>query len=98
MLVQRMILDVRPLRQLLTANGANVAVLLLRVRLHRVVPVALEVADLALELDDAGVDALVSCHRCLTGEKLFTKVACIRLGEHVRHLLVLPQLTWRQEL
>lgn len=66
--------------------------------LHVEEPVALEVADLALELDDSGVNAFVSGDRGLAGEELVAEVARVRLREHVRHLLVLAQLSRRKEL
>jgi hypothetical protein len=44
--------------------------LLLVVLLHHVVPVALVVADLALEFDNPCVDSLVCGNRRLAGEQL----------------------------
>lgn len=98
MLDERVVLDVAPLAELLLADGADVAVLLLAVLLHVEEAVALEVADLALELDDARVDALVRRHGGLAREELVAEVAGVGLREHVRHLLVLAQLPRRQEL
>lgn len=95
---ERVVLDVAPLAQFLLTDGADVAVLLLAMLLHVEEPVALEVADLALELDDSGVNALVSGDRGLAGEELVAEVARVGLREHVRHLLVLAQLPRRKEL
>jgi len=97
-LVQHVALHVFPNGELVLAHGANVAVLLLLVVLHVRVAVAFEVADFALEADDARVNALVSSYRCFRSEQFVAKMASIGLREHVNHLLVLPQLPGREEL
>ena len=61
-LVERVILNVRPLGQLALANGANKAVLLASMLLHVQEAVAFKVADFALELDNAGVNAFMRCN------------------------------------
>lgn len=53
------VLHLAPLAETFLADGADVAVLLLPVLLHADVAVALEVADLAFELYDPRMNALV---------------------------------------
>lgn len=62
MFVQGMIFDVTPLGEFSLANRANISMLLLSMLFHIEETVALEVANLALKLDNSRVDTFVRGH------------------------------------
>jgi len=97
MLQHSVMFHLRPLSHFLLADGTQVAMFLLAVILHHIVPVALMIADLTLEFDNPCVDSLVCGNRRLASEELLAEVAAVSLGKHMNHLLVLPQLSRCQE-
>ena len=56
---QHMVLQVAPLAQFRLANRAQISMLILSMVLHVQESIALEIANLALEFDDARVDTLM---------------------------------------
>lgn len=66
--------------------------------LHLQISASLEIANIALKLQNSSVNSFMNCHTDVTDEYLFTKVTLERFREHMRHFAMLPKLPGRQKL